>query len=243
MPKPRVYVETTIPSFYHDPRTTPGVVKMRRWTRLWWRGAPDRCELVTSDVVLQELAAGTHEMARSRMALAAPLLRLEAGPAVGAVVDEYLKHKLMPAVPPFDAWHLALASTHKCDFIVDVELQASGESQQGASRGAHQRVAGIVRAEARNSAGPALEGTMIDWDCGFEWTEEIDATIEEIREIRRKMWAEFDNDPHKFSASMMEKHAESVRQGHPEIKLPEGEAARISAACEAMRRKREAHQR
>jgi hypothetical protein len=84
---------------------------------------------------------------------------------------------------------------------------------------------------------------MIDWDCGFEWTEEIDATIEEIREIRRKMWAEFDNDPYKFSAYMMEKHAESVRQGHPEIKLPEGEAARISAACEAMRRTREARER
>jgi predicted nucleic acid-binding protein len=118
MPKPRVYIETTIPSFYHDPRTSPEVVKMRRWTRLWWRGAHNCYELVTSDVVLQELAAGTHEVARSRIALAAPLLRLEAGPTVGAVVDEYLKHKVMPAVPPFDAWHLALASTHKCDFIV-----------------------------------------------------------------------------------------------------------------------------
>ena len=85
---------------------------------------------------------------------------------------------------------------------------------------------------------------MTNPDCGFEWTEEIDSTIEEIWEIRRKMWEEFDNDPHKMSAHMMKRHAERVAQGHPEIKSsssPE-EDARIIAACQALLRKREAQE-
>ena len=82
---------------------------------------------------------------------------------------------------------------------------------------------------------------MIDPDCGFEWTEAIDSTIEEIWEIRRKMWEEFDNDPYKMSVHMMKRHAERVAQGHPEMKSsssPE-EEARIIAACQALLRGRE----
>lgn len=118
MPKPRVYIETTIPSFYHDPRVDPEIVERRLWTRLWWDLAVDRYEFVTSEVVLRELAAGTTNIAHLRIALVAPLLRLGSNPIVGEVVREYLKHRLMPAVPPYDAWHLALASFHRCDFIV-----------------------------------------------------------------------------------------------------------------------------
>jgi hypothetical protein len=118
MPKPRVYVETTIPSFYHDPRTSPEVIKMRRWTRLWWRGAVARYALVTSDVVLQELAAGTYEVARSRMALLDEVGSLPLDHASAEIAEEYIQQKLMPAKPPHDATHLALASVHRCEFIV-----------------------------------------------------------------------------------------------------------------------------
>ena len=30
------YVETTIPSFYHETRIVPDIVARRDWTRLWW---------------------------------------------------------------------------------------------------------------------------------------------------------------------------------------------------------------
>src|SRR5690349_2058018 len=54
--KPRVYVETTIPSFYHEARTSPDIVARRDWTRQWWDGARHRYELLTSPAVLDELA-------------------------------------------------------------------------------------------------------------------------------------------------------------------------------------------
>ncbi|HZG41415.1 MAG TPA: hypothetical protein VEY93_00545, partial [Longimicrobium sp.] len=87
MPKPRVYVETTIPSFYHDPRRAPGIVKMLRWTRLWWHSAADRYELVTSAYVRNELAAGNLEIARDRLALIGEVPLIEPGPRVPLIVQ------------------------------------------------------------------------------------------------------------------------------------------------------------
>jgi hypothetical protein len=61
MAKPRVYVETTIPSFYHDERSAPAIVSRRQWTRDWWNQAPAQYELLTSPAVLEELAEGPVE--------------------------------------------------------------------------------------------------------------------------------------------------------------------------------------
>jgi predicted nucleic acid-binding protein len=118
MSKPRIYVETTIPSFYHDHRDSPAVVSRRIATRRWWDGAAARYELVTSEVVRGELAAGTADAVGSRLALIAPLTLLTTGEEVASVTEVYIRHKLMPANTPEDAIHLALASLHDCDFIV-----------------------------------------------------------------------------------------------------------------------------
>ena len=118
MSKPRVYVETTIPSFYHETRTAPDIVARRRWTRQWWSGAPERYELVTSSPVLDELAGGPRERIAERLTLVRELPLLAIEPGIGEILQAYIRHKLMPADPAGDALHLALASYHKCDFLV-----------------------------------------------------------------------------------------------------------------------------
>lgn len=123
MAKPRVYVETTIPSFYYEMRTAPDIVARRQWTRQWWSGAPSRYELVTSSAVLDELAGGKLERGAERLALVArlPLVPVEA--AIIEIVQAYVRHKLMPADPAGDALHLALASYHRCDFLLTWNCQ------------------------------------------------------------------------------------------------------------------------
>jgi predicted nucleic acid-binding protein len=118
MTRLRVYVETTIPSFYHEARTSPDVVARRDWTRQWWDGATDQYELVTSPAVLDELAGGLPERSAMRLALVRDLPLLPIEPAITEVVQSYIRYKLMPADPGGDAMHLALASYHKCDFLV-----------------------------------------------------------------------------------------------------------------------------
>jgi hypothetical protein len=118
MSKPRIYIETTIPSFYYERRTALDIVVRREWTRQWWSTAPVRYEMVTSPAVLDELIAGRAERGEERLALLAglPLVPVEA--PVVEIVEAYIQHKLMPADPGGDALHLALASFHKCDFLL-----------------------------------------------------------------------------------------------------------------------------
>jgi predicted nucleic acid-binding protein len=117
MSKPRIYVETTIPSMYHEVRTAPDIIARRDWTRLWWNSAAEHSELVTSPAVLDELSRGVPERSVQRLTLLADLPLVPIEPAVVEIVQTYIQHKLMPGDPGGDALHLALASHHKCDFL------------------------------------------------------------------------------------------------------------------------------
>lgn len=90
----------------------------REWTRRWWESAVGTFEMVTSPAVLEELAGGRPEGVAKRLALLRGLLLLPIEPAISEIVETYIEHRVMPADPGGDAMHLALASHHKCDFLV-----------------------------------------------------------------------------------------------------------------------------
>lgn len=115
---PRVYVETTIPSFFHTTRTGIGARARSHWTRQWWSTAHSRYHLVTSEAVTLELTNGDYPSRDDALSLLRELPLLEITPAVAEIVEAYIRHRLMPADPAGDALHLALASHHKCDFLV-----------------------------------------------------------------------------------------------------------------------------
>ncbi len=123
MIRPRVYVETTIPSTYFEVRTAPTVVARREWTRKWWGIATARYELFTSPAVVAELMAGRSERGAERAALVQHLPLLSIRRPVLEIVQAYIRHKLMPADPGGDALHLALASYYKCEFLVTWNCQ------------------------------------------------------------------------------------------------------------------------
>jgi predicted nucleic acid-binding protein len=116
--RPQVYVETTIPSFFHTTRSGAEAQARRAWTRRWWSGGREHCTLVTSDAVLAELRSGEYPSREAALALAQELPLLEITPEVAEIVDAYIQHRLMPADPSSDALHLALASYHRCEFLV-----------------------------------------------------------------------------------------------------------------------------
>jgi len=118
MPKPRIYVETTIPSAYHTGRTDPDSLKRRATTRTWWDAAILSSELVTSDVVLQELAGGRPEPSRLRLAMAKSLHVIDSGITELTTALTYVRLKIMLGNPLADALHLAIASHHRCDVLL-----------------------------------------------------------------------------------------------------------------------------
>lgn len=113
-----VYVETSVPSFYYEVRTDPDMVARREWTRAWWSVAPDRHELVTGPAVIDELERGDYPCRGECLDLIRRLPVLAVEEPVMDIVEAYIARHLMPADPAGDALHLALASFHRCDFLV-----------------------------------------------------------------------------------------------------------------------------
>jgi predicted nucleic acid-binding protein len=118
MLKPIAYIETTIPNFYYDLRSSAGVTSRRESTRTWWESAANQYHMLTSEVVVEELSAGTSPLVALRLGLIQHLPVLTALPEVAGIVSTYIRHKLMPRNPGGDALHLALASYYRCDLIV-----------------------------------------------------------------------------------------------------------------------------
>ncbi len=115
---PRTYIETTIPSFYHEIRTEPEMVARRQWTREWWDNHRVGYACVTSIPVIEELETGEHPKKPETLNLVSglPLLAIEV--PIGEIVDTYVRRHVMPRDPRGDALHLALASYHRCQFLL-----------------------------------------------------------------------------------------------------------------------------
>jgi len=116
--KQKIYVETTIPSFYYETRTDADMVARREWTRQWWDINRNHYDLVTSDAVVRELEDGEYETRELSVQLLDDIERLEIVDVLADIIDVYLSNKLMPRDRMGDALHLALASFYKCDFLM-----------------------------------------------------------------------------------------------------------------------------
>lgn len=115
----RIYIETTIASFYYEVRLEPERVARRNWTRRWFDTAKSgNDELVTSLAVEAELEAGDFPGKEDALALISDLPLVDLNDSVAEAVDAYIFHKVMPNDPTGDALHLAAASFHHCDFLV-----------------------------------------------------------------------------------------------------------------------------
>lgn len=116
--RPRVYIETSIPSFYFEGRVAPEMVARRGWTRQWWDHAAGLYEIVTSAAVIAELSRGDFPNKDQCLALMTPVPLVTMDPAILDIVKAYIANQVMPNDPVGDALHLALSSYHKCDFLL-----------------------------------------------------------------------------------------------------------------------------
>jgi len=116
----RIYIETTIPSFYFETRRNVECLSRRNWTRRWWDDHRHEHQLVTSLVVRDELRDVKYPETKRRKALALldelPVLDLNA--RIDEIVETYVENLLVPQQPAADAVHLALASFYGCDALL-----------------------------------------------------------------------------------------------------------------------------
>src|SRR5262249_13976378 len=110
--KPKVYIETTIPSFYFEIRTEPDMVAWRESTREWQQGVAVNYDLVTSAAMTEEIRKGDFPGKSDALSLLSALPLVAVDTEVIKIVELYINQKLMPSDPLGDALHLALASYH-----------------------------------------------------------------------------------------------------------------------------------
>jgi len=115
---PKVYIETTIPSFYHEIRTDPDIVARKNWTQHWWDFKREGYDLFSSEAVVDELGGGDYPTKDDALSLLEDIPLLAVETPVIEIVEAYIRRSVMPASPSGDALHLALASYYKCDFLL-----------------------------------------------------------------------------------------------------------------------------
>jgi len=115
----RIYIESTIPS-YVVARPARDLLQAARQqlTLDWWDLKRDQHELFTSQIVLDEIAAGEREMAKRRLELIAGLTVLDLTPDAETLADRILHSGLLPVTADGDAAHIALATVHKLDILL-----------------------------------------------------------------------------------------------------------------------------
>jgi predicted nucleic acid-binding protein len=115
--KPRVYVETTIPSFFYTGHRSADAIARRDWTRQWWDHESAAFELVTSLAVHVELNLGIRH-AKNRIALIATLPILAITDEIYETAQMSIEQKAMPADINGDALHVAIASHYECQYLL-----------------------------------------------------------------------------------------------------------------------------
>ena len=115
----RIYIETTVVSFYFNARPEPEMVARQNWTRRWL--GCDESHRTNSSLALPSkpnLSAGDFPHKSDMIELASRFPLLDVNDAVIEAVEAYIANHVMPSDPGGDAFHLAVASFHRCDFLV-----------------------------------------------------------------------------------------------------------------------------
>ncbi|MBI1789560.1 MAG: type II toxin-antitoxin system VapC family toxin [Acidobacteria bacterium] len=117
--KPRLYVETTIPSYLTSrPSRDLIIAGHQQITREWWEKRRDAFQLYISQLVVDEASAGAPSAARERLKVIRDLPLLDITPEVEVLASGILASGIIPRKAATDAAHIAVAAVHGLDFLV-----------------------------------------------------------------------------------------------------------------------------
>lgn len=117
--KPKLYVETTIPSYLTSwPSRDLVIAGHQQITTEWWSKRRSAFDMYISQFVLDEAKAGDPRAARGRLKAVQGLRLLDIIPEVGALAASLLASGAIPPRAATDAAHIAIAAVHRMDFLM-----------------------------------------------------------------------------------------------------------------------------
>ena len=122
---PKVYIETTIPSYLTArPSRDLIIAGHHQLTREWWENLRGEFDLNVSQFVIQECSAGDPEMAKRRLEALAGITVLPISSEVIPLAELLINKGPLPRKAEIDAVHISVAATNGMDYFANMELQA-----------------------------------------------------------------------------------------------------------------------
>ena len=117
--KPRLYLETTIPSYLVARRSRDlRLAADQATTEEWWERRRHDFDLFVSELVLVEVGRGNAEMAAARISKLQGISIVEQSPFADELAEQLLADGILPSNAASDAEHLGLAAVNDMDYLV-----------------------------------------------------------------------------------------------------------------------------
>jgi len=117
--KPRIYLETTIPSYLTSrPSRDLVIAGHQQITRDWWEARRQSFQLFISQLVIDEASAGDAGAARERLKVIEAVPLLDITPEVAMLASNILASGRIPRKAAADAAHIAIAAVHGIEFLM-----------------------------------------------------------------------------------------------------------------------------
>jgi PIN domain len=117
--KPRVYIETTIPSYLAARSSRDLLIAAHQQiTREWWDHRRFEFDLCISALVLQECEAGDARLAERRLDVVEGITVLPIASEASELAKAFVSGGPLPHEAAADALHLALATVYSCDYLL-----------------------------------------------------------------------------------------------------------------------------
>jgi predicted nucleic acid-binding protein len=114
--KKSVYLDATIPSHYFDERTS--IKTFIEITKRWWEFERKHYNLFLSEATIAEIQTGIYPKQDQVLKLVQKIDILVLNNDIEDIVEVYVKEFVMPKKKFGDAYHLAIASYYKIDFLL-----------------------------------------------------------------------------------------------------------------------------
>jgi hypothetical protein len=118
--KPKIYLETTVVSYYTSQMSRDIVTAAhQQMTREWWDQQLDRYKPYISGIVYEEIKRGDPEVAKKRIQAVEEFDYLEINSEVLKLAKVYFKALDLPDKSRLDTLHLALVVQHGMDYLLN----------------------------------------------------------------------------------------------------------------------------
>lgn len=117
--KPKVYIETTIPSYLTARRSRDLVIAGNQaLTQDWWNDRRDAFDLYISQFVLDEAGVGDKDAVYRRLEVLADIMELKITEEAVGLTEKLLCDGVVPPKAATDAAHIAVAAVNQMDYLL-----------------------------------------------------------------------------------------------------------------------------